>query len=85
MRELCVTDTAVGERVQVRIAQANRCYANEGLAPTRGRPELLSDTHISHREATLTGDSAPKGSLVATTPVRRNAADARRNRSCDAP
>ena len=48
MRELRVTDTAIGEPMQVRTTQTNRCYPNEGLARARGRPELIGDTHISH-------------------------------------
>src|SRR5665811_1869477 len=48
MRELRVTDAAVGEPMQVRTTQTNRRYTNEGLARPRGRPELIGDTHIPH-------------------------------------
>src|SRR5450756_3237684 len=65
MRELRVTDAAVGEPVQVRTTQTNRCYANEGLTRTRGRPELIGDTHISdtvkpcHPHGRLTAQEFP--------------------------
>ena len=48
MRELRVTDAAVGKPMQVRTTQTNRCHANESLALALGRLKLFGDTHISH-------------------------------------
>ena len=61
MRELRVTNAAVGEPMQVRTTQTNRCHPNEGLARARGRPKLIGDPNISH----TVKPSHPHGRLTA--------------------
>ena len=47
MSELSVTNTTVGEPVQVGTTQTDCGHPNQGFPPARNRPGLIGDTHIS--------------------------------------